>query len=162
MVEGTVPAGDGRNETREERLDRNWIDLLQELRVMQTGVQIISGFLLTLPFQQRFAQLEQTEKTLYLSLVVLAAIATALMLLPVSLHRRLFRHHVKEKLVDNGDRVSKAVLVSVALLIAGCASLIFDVVAGRLAGLVIGVVLLVMLTVLLLVIPLVIGRSGPH
>lgn len=62
MVVGKETAGDGRNETRDEQLDRNWAELLQKLRVKQTGTQIVSGFLLTVPFQQRFAQLAQLEK----------------------------------------------------------------------------------------------------
>jgi hypothetical protein len=161
MVVGKETAGDGRNETRDEQLDRNWAELLQELRVMQTGTQIISGFLLTLPFQQRFAQLAQLEKTFYVILVLLAAVATGLMLVPVGLHRRLFRHHVKEKLVANADRISKAVLACVALLISGSASFVVDVVAGRATALVIGVALLVLMAVLLLLFPLSVARSQP-
>src|SRR6476619_1214468 len=89
----------GRNETREEQLDRNWAELLQELRVLQTGVQILAGFLLTLPFQQRFKELDQFQVTLYLVNVVIAALTTAFILLPVSVHRRLFRQRLKEMLV---------------------------------------------------------------
>ena len=161
MTEANAASGDGRNETREEQLDRNWNEMLQELRVMQTGTQIISGFLLTLPFQQRFQQLEQLERSAYLFLVLLAALATALMLVPVGLHRRLFRHRLKERLVANGDRISKVVLASVALLIVGSASFVVDIVAGRLAGIVIGIALLLAVAVLLLVFPLSVARSDP-
>jgi Family of unknown function (DUF6328) len=55
-----------RGETSLERLDRNWADLLQELRVVQTGVQLLTGFLLILPFQSRFEQLTTTQQTIYL------------------------------------------------------------------------------------------------
>ncbi|MDP9987157.1 hypothetical protein J2S98_002316 [Arthrobacter oryzae] len=65
----------GRNETREEQMDRNWAELLQELRVLQTGVQILAGFLLTLPFQQRFEKLDDWEVGLYLTNVVSAGTA---------------------------------------------------------------------------------------
>ncbi|WP_326968123.1 DUF6328 family protein [Arthrobacter sp. CG_A4] len=147
-------AGGGRNETREEKLDRNWSELLQELRVMQTGVQIIAGFLLTLPFQQKFAALDGFQRGLYLTLVLIAALTTALMLVPVSLHRRLFRHHVKDTLVTDGDRIVKAALTGIAVLIAGSASLIFSVVLGSTAGVTTGAALLVVLAVLLLLFPL--------
>lgn len=65
----------GRNETDAERVDRNWNELLQELRVAQTGVQILSGFRLTLPFQQRFTALSQLYKVVFLIALVLATIA---------------------------------------------------------------------------------------
>ena len=74
----------GRNETREEQLDRNWAELLQELRVLQTGVQILAGFLLTLPFQERFEDLDSFQVNLYLANVVIAALTTAFILQPVS------------------------------------------------------------------------------
>lgn len=60
------PLNKDRHETATERLDRNWVELLQELRVTQTGVQILAGFLLTLPFQQRFAGLDSVQTTAYL------------------------------------------------------------------------------------------------
>ena len=65
---------DGRNETAIEKLDRNWMELLQELRVLQTGVQILAGFLLTLPFQSRFESLDDFQTNLYLANVALAAL----------------------------------------------------------------------------------------
>ncbi len=155
---GPEPAEGGRNETREEKLDRNWSELLQELRVMQTGVQIIAGFLLTLPFQQRFAVLDDFQRGLYLTLVVIAALTTGLMLVPVSLHRRLFRLHVKDTLVADGDRIVKAALASIAILIAGSAALIFSVVAGNTAGATTGAALIGVLAVLLLIFPLLARR----
>src|SRR3712207_4786869 len=83
-------SGDGRHETPAERSDRNWNGLLQELRVTQTGVQILTGFLLTLPFQERFEDLDGYQRTLYLVLVLLAILTTGLITAPVSLHRILF------------------------------------------------------------------------
>ena len=87
----TVPDhGDGgdprpeRHETPAERMDRNWNELLQELRVTQTGVQILSGFLLTLPFQSRFAELDGQQRTIFLVAVALSTIATALLVSPAS------------------------------------------------------------------------------
>lgn len=127
---GGADADSGRNETRNEKQDRNWDDLLQELRVMQTGTQIIAGFLLTLPFQQRFADLDTAAVVLYLCLVVLAAVATCLMLVPVAMHRRLFGLRVKDRLVESGHRVVATVLWLIGLLIAGSTALIFYVVLG--------------------------------
>jgi hypothetical protein len=95
MTDPEVTPGDGRNETVDQRMDRNWMVLIQELRVLQTGVQILAGFLLTLPFQSRFGDLDTFQVRLYLTNVVLAALTTALILLPVSEHRRLVRQRLK-------------------------------------------------------------------
>jgi hypothetical protein len=135
-------AGDGRNETESERLDRNWGDILQELRVVQTGTQILMGFLLTLVFQQRFTDLDDYQVAIYLVLVGLAALATVLALTPVGLHRALFRQGAKPQLVRVGNVLLQATLVVVGLTLAGTATLVFDVVAGHLAGVVAGVLTL--------------------
>lgn len=145
---------DGRNETATERMDRNWNELLQELRVAQTGVQILTGFLLTVPFQQRFLDLDAYQKTVYLVLVVLAVTATGFIVAPVSLHRILFRRHLKRELVDSADRMAQAGLATLALVLAGSALLLFDVVVGRSAGWVAGAAALVGLLVVWLVLPL--------
>lgn len=157
----------GRNETREEQLDRNWAELLQELRVLQMGVQILAAFLLTLPFQQRFADLDDFQVTLYLGNVVIAALTTALILLPVSVHRRLFRKRLKETLVSSGDSIAKITLAGIALLSAGTAALVFDVAVGRSAGLTAGGALMAVMVVLLVYIPIHLNRratedTAPH
>src|SRR5690606_32068463 len=87
-----------RNETASERLDRNWNEILQETRVTQTGIQILTGFLLTVPFQQRFTELTEQQRMFYLGLVLLAAVTTGLVVAPVSLHRWLFRRRAKDQL----------------------------------------------------------------
>ena len=150
----------GRNETREEQLDRNWAELLQELRVLQTGVQILAGFLLTLPFQQRFEELDDFEVTLYLVNVVIATLTTAFILLPVSVHRRLFRQRLKETLVSSADTITKVALAGVGMLSVGTAALVFDVTAGRSAGLTAGLILLAVLLVLLIYVPLRLNRRA--
>lgn len=150
----------GRNETREERLDRNWAELLQELRVLQTGVQILAGFLLTLPFQQRFEDLDDFQVGLYLVNVVIATLTTAFILLPVSVHRRLFRQRLKETLVSSADSIAKIALAGVAMLSVGTAALVFDVTSGRTAGLAAGGVLLAILLVMLIYIPLHLNKRG--
>lgn len=81
-----------RGETEVQRRDRNWNSLLQELRVVQSGVQLLTGFLLTLPFQQRFGVLDRPMRYVYLVTVGLSVGATVLLVAPVSIHRLLFRH----------------------------------------------------------------------
>ena len=135
---GTGSDASHRGETEAERLERNWAEILQELRVTQTGTQILTGFLLTLAFQPRFADLDQLQIDVYLVLVVLAALTTALALAPVSLHRALFREGAKEHIVTLTDRILKATLVGVALVLSGTVMLIFDVVVGAVAGFVAG------------------------
>ena len=155
-----VGRSDGRNETVDQRMDRNWNELLQELRVTQTGVQILTGFLLTLPFQQRFAALTSFQRGTYLTLVILAAVATGLIVAPVSLHRILFRKHLKAELVSAADRLARDGLVVLALVIAGTTFLVFDVVVGRTGALAAGGSVLAMLTVYWLVVPLRLSRRA--
>src|SRR5436309_15969109 len=89
-----------RNETPTERLDRNWGDLLQELRVVQTGVQLLTGFLLTLPFQQKFSRLDSGARGIYLFAVAASIVATGFLQAPVSVHRALFRKHRRKETVQ--------------------------------------------------------------
>jgi len=144
---------DGRNETRTERFDRNWSDILQELRAVQTGTQIISGFLLAAAFQPRFTDLDSYQLGLYLVLVVLAAAATLLGLGPVILHRLLFAQLQKERIVRIGGGLLLTDLVVVSLLAAGVTSLIFDVAVGRTAGFVALAVTLLAVLVLWVAVP---------
>ena len=131
------PASD-RRETEDERLDRKWADLLQELRVMQTGAQLTAGFLLTLPFQPTFTYLDTFQESLYLALVLLAAITTLLVMAAVAVHRRLSGADVKEQVVKAAHRLTIAVLTTISLLATGMVVLIFDVVLDRAYALVFG------------------------
>ena len=151
---------DGRQETPNERADRNWNELLQELRVMQTGVQILTGFLLTLPFQSRFADLDQYQVNVYLALVIAAVIATALIVAPVSVHRVLFRKQMKGNIVTLTDRITRIALAVLALVITGVAVLVFDVVVGRTAGIVAGSAAFVLMALLWLLLPETLRRRG--
>lgn len=135
-------------------MDRNWIEILQELRVTQTGTQILTGFLLTLPFQQRFEKLDQFQLDVYLVLVGLAVLSTALGLAPVSFHRALFRRRAKHEVVTIADRLLRSTLVCIALLTSGVALLIFDVVAGRGVAVAASILTLVILIVVWLILPL--------
>ncbi len=164
MAQRVEPATDGsdRHETPSERLDRNWGEILQELRVTQTGIQILTGFLLTVPFQQRFLDLTQSQRVIYLVLVILAAITTGLMVAPVSLHRMLFRRRAKSALVTEADRLMRVGLVFLALVVCGVVLLVFDVVTTRTVALVASSSLLALLTLGWFVLPRLLARSSRH
>ena len=149
-----------RDETPMQRLDRNWADLLQELRVVQTGVQLLTGFLLTLPFQARFAQLSGYEQATYLITVALAVAATGFLIAPVSLHRTLFRQHAREVLVTVSHRLALVGLALLGAAIVGVVLLIFAVVAGATAGIVAAVAAFVLLVSLWVGLPWIV-RGGP-
>jgi hypothetical protein len=119
---------------REKTLTRNWNELLQEIRVTETGVQIMTGFLLTVPFSQRFSQLDALQRHLYLAVLAGSMITTALVVAPVAFHRALFRHRARWWLVEAANQCARAGLVMMALTISGAASLVFDVVGGTVAG----------------------------
>jgi O-antigen/teichoic acid export membrane protein len=125
---------EGRHETPDQTLDRNWAELLQELRVVQTGVQLLTGFLLTLPFQQRFQSLGSDERHLYLTVVVLAAAATILLIAPVPMHRVLFRQHERDALVAVAHWCALLGSLFLAAALVGVNGLIFDVVIGSSAA----------------------------
>ena len=144
---------DGRTETRNERSDRNWSDILQELRVTQTGTQIVSGFLLTLAFQPRFAELDGFQTGTYLGLVLMAAACTALGLAPVALHRTLFGRHEKPEAVAIADGLLRTTLILVALLTTGVVFFIFEVTVGLGLAIAAGALVLVLMIVLLGALP---------
>ncbi|CAN3130490.1 DUF6328 family protein [Mycobacterium sp. smrl_JER01] len=153
-----------RSETETERLDRNWASLLQELRVVQTGVQLLTGFLLTLPFQQRFDILDGPMQLVFLATVCAAVASTALLIAPVGMHRLLFRRHRLDSLVRAAHRCAYAGLVLLALAVTGVTVIIFDAVAGLTPALVSGACALALFTVFWLVLPLIMrdGRREPR
>ena len=160
MSDADADAHDGRHETESQRSDRNWGEILQELRVTQTGSQILSGFLLTVAFQERFTHLDTYQYSVYGVLVGLAALSTVLGLATVSLHRAQFHHHRKTAVVRWGSRLLAITITVVGILSAGVVLLIFDVVFGRMAGVIAGAVALIFVVVLLMVIPRAV-RSRP-
>lgn len=148
-----VDPHDGRPETAAQRYDRNWDEILQELRVTQTGTQIMSGFLLTLPFQQRFEEIQSYERVIFFVLVILAATTTAFGLAPVALHRGLFRRHAKEQMVGIADVLLQIVLVLVSVLTAGVVVFLLGFLVNLGSGVIAGSAVLVLLIVLLVVLP---------
>jgi hypothetical protein len=158
-VGGDVDPTDGRNETLNERMDRNWNEILQELRVTQTGTQIFTGFLLTIAFQARFSELTTFQIRVYLILVVAAVLTTALGLAPVNLHRALFRRGVKMTIVQTAHVIMRITLVGVAIMLIGTVLLIFDLVIDRSAALIAaGATLLVV--IIIAVLPAVVRSNG--
>lgn len=120
-----------RDETEAQRLDRNWASLLQELRVTQTGVQLLTGFLLTLPFQERFTQLDDLMRTVYLITVACSIGSTVLLVAPVGMHRVLFRRRKLDTIVSTSHVWALAGLVLLGAALSGVAIVIFDTVIGR-------------------------------
>jgi O-antigen/teichoic acid export membrane protein len=119
-----------RNESAAERLDRNYSELLQELRVAQTGVQILFAFLLTIPFQQRFNDIDAFQRTVYVVTLLCAAISALLLISPVSAHRVLFRRHRKDELVAFTGRVAAGGLIFLLAAMLGAVLLVVDWVAN--------------------------------
>jgi hypothetical protein len=129
-----------RDETPTERLDRNWNSLLQELRVTQTGVQLLTGFLLVLPFQPQFGHLSTGLRGTYLATVVCSLAATILLIAPVGMHRVLFRRHRLKVLVSAAHKCAYTGLLLLGVALTGVAILIFGAVLGGVGGTVAGVV----------------------
>jgi hypothetical protein len=125
-----VPPQYDRDESDAQRLDRNYAELLQELRVAQAGVQILFAFLLTIAFQQRFAGLSSAQRVLYVTTLVLAAVSALLFIAPVAIHRIFFGQRLKDELVTFTGRMAAAGLVFLALAMLGSVLLIVDVVSG--------------------------------
>ena len=98
---------------------------------MQTGAQLTAGFLLTLPFQDPFHDLNDFQRTVYLALVLLAGLTTALLLSPVAIHRRLTGAQVKERILKATHRLVAAGLTTLAMLLVGIIFFTFDVVIDR-------------------------------
>lgn len=109
--------GNPRDESQEERDDRNLAELLQELRVAGLGVQVLFGFLLSLPFTSRFSRLSDGQRQLYIVTLVLAGVATALLVGPVAYHRIVFRQRQKEHLVRAANVMAILGLMTVGLAI---------------------------------------------
>lgn len=151
---------DTRGETETERLDRNWNSLLQELRVVQTGVQLLTGFLLTLPFQQRFDVLDHEMRIAYLVTVGCSVGATVLLIAPVGIHRLLFRRHRLQVLVSAAHRCAYAGLALLGLALTGVTVIIFVAVAGTTAGLIAGACALTLFTTFWWLLPLSLRTHG--
>jgi len=138
-------ANGGSSERTEEdseaaRNNRNLSDLLQELRVAGLGVQVLFGFLLSLPFTMRFAHLDASQRALYLASLLLAALSTAFLVAPVAYHRWVFRLHQKDRLLHAANVFALVGLCTVALAISSAVLLVVSFVeSGPVVPLLVGV-----------------------
>ncbi|HUB21085.1 MAG TPA: DUF6328 family protein [Streptosporangiaceae bacterium] len=144
---------DPRDESSTQRADRNLGELLQELRVAGLGVQVLFGFLLSLPFTARFTRLSAGQRDLYLASLVLAAVATALLVGPVAYHRLVFRRGQKERLVRAASVMAIGGLAAVGLAVTAAVLLVVGYVAGGVAAAVITAFVAAMFGVLWFVFP---------
>jgi hypothetical protein len=142
-----------RSETPTERLDRNWSTLLQELRVTQTGVQLLTGFLLTLPFQQRFDRLDGLMRAIYVATVTCSLAATIALVAPVATHRILFRQRRLKALVSASHRLAMAGLLLLGVALVGVSIVVVYMVYGRGAAFTGGVIALLGFLAIWLVVP---------
>jgi hypothetical protein len=126
-----VRSAESRGETLDQVLDRNLNELLQELRVAFTGVQILFAFLMTLAFTQRFSELDGFQLTVYTVTLLTTALATLVFIAPVSFHRLVFRRRQKAALVVIADRLLIVGLALLAPSICGALLLVLDVTLGR-------------------------------
>lgn len=145
--------GGSRREPDPETLTRNWSELLQELRVVQTGVQILTGFLLTVPFSNRFSSLAGWQRDVYLAVLLGSTMVTALVVAPVAFHRVLFRRRQRWWLVEAANHAARVGLLLLAPEIAGVVLFVFGVVLSATAGIIAGAAMLVVLVTAWLVVP---------
>jgi hypothetical protein len=143
-----------RDESQAKRDDRNLAELLQELRVAGLGVQVLFGFLLALPFTLRFSRLSSAQRDLYVTDIVLAAVATALLVGPVAYHRLVFRQQMKEHLVRIANAMAICGLAAVALAISGAVLLILSYVVPGLPAIIISICVFAVFVILWIVLPL--------
>lgn len=143
----------GRDETEEERLDRKFDDVLQELRVTQTGAQLIAGILVTLPFQDRFSGLDDFQKSLYLVLLASALLTTTAVMTPVAVHRRISGLGHKDRVLAVADAALTCVMVTISVLLVGIAILVSDLVVDRVVACTAGALLGVLLVGALVALP---------
>jgi hypothetical protein len=116
-----------RSEEEQERLNRQMMELLNELRVAMPGVQILFGFLLTVPFQQRFSQVTDFQQTVYFVTLIMAAVAAAFLIAPSAYHRVMFEQQDKPNIIRIGTGELLAGLAALAVAMNGAVLLVTDV-----------------------------------
>jgi hypothetical protein len=149
------------NESEAERLDRNYGELLQELRVAQTGVQILFAFLLGIAFQQQFQKIQDYQRDIYLVTLTSSACAATLLIAPVAIHRMLFRRHQKNELVIMTARLAAAGLVFLAIAILTALLFVVDAVSNLTTAIIISGFVAVLLASMWYALPLSFRRRHP-
>ncbi len=128
---GRRPSAEGREETRKERVNRELIELLNELRVALPGVQFLFAFLLIVPFQQTRSELTTFQLDVYFVALLACAISCGLLIAPAAQHRVLFRQHAKEHLLKRSHRSAFAGLITLGIAICAVLLLVVDVLFDR-------------------------------
>ena len=154
MTESESAREERTGESEQERLNRNMNELLQELRVSQTGVQIIFAFLLALPFAQRFKQVTAFQRDVYFATLLLCGTAAALFIAPVNAHRLVFRQQEKARLIASSNWMAITGLACLALALIGVILLISDFLFGTTAAVISTACMLVLFLVLWYALPL--------
>ncbi|MFR9801198.1 DUF6328 family protein [Pseudonocardia sp. RS010] len=142
------------------RADRNFAELLQELRVVFTGVQVLFGFLLTMSVSERFKELDDFQHGMFVTTLAGAAATSTLLVAPVAAHRFLFRRNRKRELVRAGHCLAMAGLGFLALTLAAGLMLVLDIAVGRVASIIGVTVLLSGTLVLWVLVPLGLRRDS--
>lgn len=126
--------GDRGGEGQHERLNREFTELLQEVRTALLGVQVLFVFLLRIPFSQRFSAVSTSEEYVFYATLLCTALSAALLMAPSPQHRMLWREHERERRLELGNRLMIAGLSFLVLSILGCVFLISDFVVGGVAA----------------------------
>lgn len=142
-----------RHESDAERLDRNFNEQLQEVRIAQAGVQILFAFLLTLPFQARFSVLTGLQRGVYFVILVASALSVVFFTAPVAIHRVLFRRGVKDFIVTYTSMLLSLGLVTLAVAVIGGVVLVLDVLFSTAVATATGVAIAVLAVALWIVVP---------
>jgi hypothetical protein len=153
------PMSGGRFETRMERYDRNYNELLQELRVAQTGTQILFAFLLATAFTANLQQSDAFARRLLAVTLVLAACSTALLIAPVAVHRATFQRRLKAELVRAASQLARGGLLFLMLAMIGACLLALDAVLARSTAVAVTTGVLVVFAGLWIVLPAVLRRT---
>ena len=154
MTDRSEQAEEKRDETQPERLDRNTVELLNELRVAGAGVQVMFAFLLVVPFNQGWKHVDGFEKIVYFATLLIVALGAFLLLAPPIHHRLLFRRGEKQFLVEIGNYMAVAGMICVGLGFVGILILISDVAIGGAAPAIVGILAAAVLSGLWFAIPL--------
>ncbi len=143
-----------------ERLDRQWNELLQELRLAQTGTQILFAFLLSIAFQNRFQDADAFTHGVYAVTLIASALAVGLFLAPVSFHRIVYRHKIRDRMLPVANRMAIGGLVFLVLAMAGGVLLALDVVLPRAIAILIVVLVLLWFAVFWYAVPAWVRRTS--
>jgi hypothetical protein len=149
-----------RGETPLQRADRNFVELLQELRVTQTGVQILFAFLLSLAFTSRFTSLDTFQRVTYVITLLLAVLAAALFTAPAALHRSLFQQGAKPRIVQVSSRLATTGLIVLVFAFSGSVLLVVDVTTSRAGGIAAGAATFLVCVGLWGLLPRLVRRAG--